>query len=129
MSRILVVDDDLEIRSSLKKLLEAEGHEVVTAADGNSAETALATGAFALMVTDIVMPDRDGLEGIRAARKLAPGMPVIAMSGGGRLGSANYLRLAQAMGASEVKPKPFEFDDMLATVERLLAEQGEGAGG
>lgn len=120
MSRILVVDDDPEIRSTLKKLLERSGHEIVIAADGRGAETALSQTSFDLMVTDIVMPDQDGLEVIRITRVAHPELPIIAISGGGRLRTGNYLRLAKAMGAVAAIEKPFEFDDFLREVNAAL---------
>jgi DNA-binding NtrC family response regulator len=120
VSRILVVDDDPEIRSTLKKLLERSGHDVVIAADGRGAETALSKSSFDLMVTDIVMPDQDGLEVIRITRVAHPELPIIAISGGGRLRTGNYLRLAKAMGAVSAIEKPFEFDDFLREVNAAL---------
>jgi DNA-binding response OmpR family regulator len=120
LSRILVVDDDPEIRSTLKKLLERSDYDVVLAADGRAAETALAGAPFDLMVTDIIMPDQDGLELIRLTRAAHPDMPIIAMSGGGRLRSGNYLRLATAMGAAAVLEKPFEFDEFGTTVAAVI---------
>ena len=120
MSRILVVDDDPEIRSTLKKLLEMKGHQVVLAADGRAAETALTGDSFDLMVTDIVMPDQDGLEVIRITRAAHPDMPIIAISGGGRLRTGNYLRLATAMGAAAALEKPFDFEEFLNAVNATL---------
>jgi DNA-binding NtrC family response regulator len=120
VSRILVVDDDPEIRSTLKKLLERYGHDVVIAADGRGAETALSQSSFDLMVTDIVMPDQDGLEVIRITRAAHPKLPIIAISGGGQLRTGNYLRLAKAMGAMTAIEKPFEFDAFLREVNAAL---------
>ena len=120
MSRILVVDDDPEIRSTLKKLLELRGHQVVVAADGRAAETALIGAPFDLMVTDIVMPDQDGLEVIRITRAAHPDLPIIAISGGGRLRTGNYLRLATAMGAVAALEKPFDFEEFLQAVHAAL---------
>lgn len=121
MSRILVVDDDPEIRSTLKKLLELAGHQVVVAADGRAAEAALSGGDFQLMITDIVMPDQDGIEVIKVTRAAHPELPIIAISGGGRLRTGNYLRLAQAMGAARSFEKPFDFQELAAAVEELLS--------
>lgn len=120
MSRILVVDDDPELRSSLKKLLEMKGHQAILAADGRAAETALASDSFDLMVTDIVMPDQDGLEVIRITCAAHPDMPIIAISGGGRLRTGNYLRLATAMGAAAALEKPFSFEEFLSAVNATL---------
>jgi DNA-binding NtrC family response regulator len=72
------------------------------------------------MVTDIVMPDRDGLEVIRITRAAHPKLPIIAISGGGQLRTGNYLRLAKAMGAMTAIEKPFEFDVFLREVNAAL---------
>jgi CheY-like chemotaxis protein len=117
---ILVVDDDPEIRSTLKKILELSGHTVYTAASGIEAHQRLDEHPVDLMITDIVMPDQDGLEGMRQAREKRPSLPVIAMSGGGRLRTDNYLRLAKAFGATDVLEKPFDTASLLAKVERIL---------
>lgn len=118
---ILVVDDDPEIRSTLKKVLEMSGHTVHTASSGMEAQQCLAAHTVHLMITDIVMPDQDGLESMRQARESHPGLPVIAMSGGGRLRTDNYLRLAKAFGASDVLEKPFDTTTLLAIVKQVLA--------
>jgi len=121
VARILIVDDDPEIRSTLKRLLEIGGHSVVVASDGRGAETALAGDTVNLMITDIVMPDQDGIECIRITRAAHPELPIIAISGGGRLRTENYLRLAKAMGARAVFQKPFDFDALTAEIEAALA--------
>ncbi len=117
---ILVVDDDPEIRSTLKKILEMSGHTVLTASSGVEANACLDEGKVDLMITDIVMPDQDGLESMRQARAKNPDLPVIAMSGGGRLRTDNYLRLAKAFGASEVLEKPFDTAALIETIDRVL---------
>ena len=119
-ARILVVDDDPEIRSTLKKILELSGHQVHTASNGIEAQQSLDQHPVDLMITDIVMPDQDGLEGMRQAREKNPSLPVIAMSGGGRLRTDNYLRLAKAFGATEVLEKPFDTSALLEMVKRVL---------
>ncbi len=120
MSRILVVDDDPELRSTLQRLLEIKGHKVVLAADGRAAETALTGEPFDLMVTDIVMPDQDGLEVIRITRSTHPDLPIIAISGGGRLRTGNYLQVAKAMGAVVALEKPFDFEELLTAIDAAL---------
>lgn len=119
---ILVVDDDPEIRSTLKKILEISGHTVHTASSGLEAHKHLQAMPVDLMITDIVMPDQDGLESMRKARELHPDLPVIAMSGGGRLRTDNYLRLAKAFGASGVLEKPFDTQALLEVVNQVLAD-------
>jgi two-component system, chemotaxis family, chemotaxis protein CheY len=118
--KLLVVDDDPEIRSTLKKLLELSGHQVELAASGREALQRLSEGGIELMITDIVMPDMDGLENLKTARSELPDLPIIAMSGGGSLKTENYLRLAQAFGARKVLQKPFDTQDLLKAVSELL---------
>lgn len=122
MPQLLVVDDDPEIRSTLKKLLELSGHQVEIAASGREALLRLAEGGIELMITDIVMPDMDGLENLKTARANQPDLPIIAMSGGGSLKTENYLRLALAFGARKVLQKPFDTQDLLKAVSELLEQ-------
>ena len=122
MPTILVVDDDPEIRSTLKKLLELSGHSVFTASSGVEAQQCLAKDDVDLMITDIVMPDQDGLENMKAAKLLKPELPIVAMSGGGRLKTENYLRLAKAVGADAVLEKPFDTKTLLQTIQEVLKQ-------
>ena len=122
MPIILVVDDDPEIRSTLKKLLELSGHEIFTAESGLAAIDSLKHIQVDLMITDIVMPDQDGLECMKLARQANPDLPIIAMSGGGQLRTENYLRLAMAFGADEVLQKPFDTSSLLEAIKRTLGD-------
>ncbi len=120
LAKILIVDDDPEIRSSLKRLIELSGHQVETAPDGMTALEMLSNQSFDVMVTDIVMPDGDGLETMKEVRDRAPNMPVIAMSGGGRLRTDNYLTLAKALGARRAFQKPFDTGALVEAIEELV---------
>jgi CheY-like chemotaxis protein len=120
--QILIVEDDDELRSVLREVLEREGYGVAEAADGKAAmELQRLTGAD-LVITDIIMPEMDGIETIMALRKGFPWVKIIAMSGGHRAGPRAFLNLAKALGAHRTLHKPFIFEDMLDAVDELLEE-------
>lgn len=104
---ILVVDDDPDIRAVITINLTRLGHRVSTAADGREATAAVASTKFDLVITDLLMPDKEGLELIKELRGASATMPIIAMSGGGRSASGSYLDIARRFGAQAVLKKPF----------------------
>jgi CheY-like chemotaxis protein len=120
MARILVVDDDKLVRMVIVKALRGAGHEVVESSDGGEALAALDRDRIDLVVTDILMPGREGIETIREIRKLSPELPVLAMSGGGNKQWNDVLRMASTFGATETIAKPFMPRDLLSAVARLL---------
>jgi CheY-like chemotaxis protein len=125
MPRILVIDDDPLIQETLTIVLEDHGHAVVAAADGRQGLKELRQGGVDLIITDVLMPESDGLEVIRAVRKEFPRLRVVAMSGGSaRLPGAGALHLAQLLGASALLAKPFNQADVLAAVAAALKGQG-----
>ena len=121
MARILIADDDSEIRITLQKLLQMVGHEVELAKDGLEAIRILDSGTFDLMVTDIVMPNQEGLESIMQARQKHPDLHLIAMSGGGKYRTENYLGMAKSFGADAIFMKPFSPREMLDKVNELVS--------
>ena len=120
MASILLVDDSPEIRRTIERLLTSAGHTVAVAADGAAGLRALETAAFDLVLTDIVMPDMEGLEMIRRIRKTHPSLPIIAMSGGGRGTANDYLGFASNFGAAKTLEKPFAFDVLSAAIDEVL---------
>jgi DNA-binding response OmpR family regulator len=121
-STILLIDDEIELRATVSRLLQRAGYEVVTAANGAEA---LATARFVradLIITDILMPEKEGLETIAELRREFPKLPVIAVSGGGIVDPESYLTLAQKLGADRTLEKPFGFQELLSTVQELLDE-------
>jgi len=121
-STILLIDDEIELRATVSRLLQRAGYEVVTAANGAEA---LATARFVradLIITDILMPEKEGLETIAELRREFPELPVIAVSGGGIVDPESYLTLAQKLGADRTLAKPFGFQELLSTVQELLDE-------
>nr|NJM00937.1 response regulator [Desulfobacula sp.] len=119
MKKILVMDDEASIRSMLKKFLEREGYFVLTAADGKEG-MALFDRYVDLVVTDLIMPEKEGMEVIMELRKKFPEVPVIAMSGGGRNSPESYLNTARLLGAGTVLEKPVQTGILLDAVKRAL---------
>ena len=123
MARILLVEDDEAVREILRKALVFAGHAVDEASNGDVALAAYRRKAADLVITDLVMPDKDGLETIMALRRLDPAVKIIAMSGGGRtLGSGQlYLETARSIGAREILAKPFTGAALLQAVNQVLS--------
>lgn len=119
-STILVIDDEVEQRATVSRLLQRAGYEVVTAANGVDA---LAMARFVttdLVITDILMPEKEGLETIVELRRLFPKLPLIAVSGGGIVDPKGYLTLAKRLGADRTLAKPYNFQELLTTMGELL---------
>lgn len=119
MSRVLIIDDDAQMRRLLHQALSRRGHIVDEAVDGLHALHRFAEKPSDLVITDIIMPEREGIETIRELRHKCPELPIIAISGGGREGPQNYLSLALAMGASRSFSKPFRIEEILTAVQEL----------
>ena len=120
MSAILVVDDDVQILDVMSEMLRLEGHEVSTAENGEIAVTKLKSLSCDLVITDIIMPQKEGLETIADIRRDYGGLPIIAMSGGGRGDGADYLETARYIGADAVLSKPFARKELISAVSSLL---------
>jgi DNA-binding response OmpR family regulator len=120
--RILVVDDDADIRSTLGKLLAMAGHEVLLAENGSEAKRLWREVGADLVIVDLLMPEKDGLETIIELRAHSPGIPIIAMSGGGTTKRMDLLPEAKLLGATVTINKPFSPADMVATVDSVLKD-------
>lgn len=123
MARILVVDDEPEVLLLLTDILESVGHEVIRATNGEEGLREFQKGNVDLIVTDIIMPDKEGLESIMDYKQLNPEVKIIAISGGARIGPHTYLKMAEKFGAKRVFSKPFRNKELLDAIEELLAEQ------
>lgn len=119
-TRVLLADDDEALRRVVRKILERGGLEVVEASDGEEALRVLGEEAVDLLITDLIMPNREGLETIQACRQKHPGLPIVAISGGGRIRPDDYLALAARLGADRVLAKPFSGDDLLAAARAAM---------
>jgi len=120
LARILVIDDDPDVRGSLTKILTRAGYEVVTAADGAAGIELQHHEPADVIITDIFMPGLDGLQTIRQLKKEGSGVRIIAVSGGDRTGTVDLKEHARLMGAFKVLAKPFEMHDVLAAVQEAL---------
>lgn len=120
MARILLIEDEAAFRAVLAKMLVHEGHEVFTASNGREAQLHLDNASFDLVITDVLMPEKDGVEIILSLKRTAPGLKVIAMSGGGRIASGDYLAIAARLGASATLEKPFTRHTLLQTLQSVL---------
>lgn len=126
MANILVVDDNPDLGDLLKTFISAIGHNVTLCGSSLSALDTLAHHTFDLVITDMMMPDRDGLEILRETKRLSPDTPVLAMSGGSRLfPTFDPLNCASQLGANEILPKPFRRSQLLSAIERLLKQSRE----
>lgn len=120
---VLIVEDDPQYRKLLKEVLENFGYQVLTTANGKEALRAFQEQPPKLVITDIIMPEKEGIETIRELRKLAPDVKIIAISGGG-IGSADiYLKIAKSVGADRTIEKPMVIDELMAAVTALLPKK------
>lgn len=125
MARILVVDDDQSILSVFRQVLEAEGHEVIEAQNGTVALERFREQPADLVITDMYMPDTDGIEAMIRLEAENPAVRIVAMSGGGWTDKGSVLDLAAQLGAVASLEKPFSRDEILAVVRRVLSGAGE----
>src|SRR5260221_494042 len=117
MAKILLIDDDATVRMTIMHLLEEAGHLVLWAVDGRQGMAVFRGWQPDLVITDIIMPDQEGIQTITEMRAAKRDMKIIAVSGGGRIGNTDFLKIAQVLGAMAAVPKPFDPDFLLAVVE------------
>jgi CheY-like chemotaxis protein len=120
MARILLIDDDDSVRTMLRLTLTQFGHVVTEARNGKEGLDKFADSHADLVITDIVMPEKEGIEVIMELRQRQPELKIIAMSGGGRIGPVDYLRIAGFLGAVKGLTKPFSNEVLLAAIDELL---------
>ena len=121
MSSILVVDDDTQVLDVMSEMLRLEGHTVAVAENGRQAVDRIRDAEFDLVITDLIMPEKEGLETIADIRREHGQLPIIAISGGGRIGPTDYLETARYIGANATLAKPFGRQELITTVASLLA--------
>lgn len=121
MSRILVIDDDEILNDMIVQLLREAGYEAEGACDGLVGLKIFESRQYDLVVTDIVMPEREGIETILAIRKIAKSIPIIAISGGGKLDPDQYLIIAKQCGANYIFTKPFRNRELLEAIKKCLS--------
>lgn len=120
MARILLIEDDESVRPMLQKTLTHFGHTVIEARNGKEGLDLFATANADLLITDIVMPEKEGLEVLMELRRLHSRVKIIAISGGGRGLASDYLFIAKQLGAGRVLEKPFSNEALLAAISELL---------
>jgi DNA-binding response OmpR family regulator len=125
VARILVIDDERQIREFLAYCLEREGHEVIALAEGSKAADVHLDEPVDLLITDLYMPNQDGLRTIQVLRSTSPGLPVIAISGGNidaRMSAQDSLELAAGIGvgATRVLSKPFGGRRLIEIARKML---------
>lgn len=123
---ILVVDDDAAFRAAVSRVLSGAGHRVAEAKDGLKAQELLKSQRPDILVTDIIMPDGDGIELINAVKWRYPTMRILAISGRGCLGTLDLLKMAAMVGADETLCKPLAPEDLLSRIANL-ADMGPGS--
>jgi CheY-like chemotaxis protein len=119
--KVLIIDDDPLARYTVSRILTGAGYDVVTAIDGEAGLAAVAKENPTIVITDLIMPNKEGIETILGIKQGHPEIRIIAISGGGRYGNADLLPMAQSIGADAIVAKPFEAEDLLEPLRRLCA--------
>jgi len=120
MVRILIIDDDPQILNMLGQTLEREGHKVVDAPNGKEGLKLYRENPTDLVITDLIMPEKDGIETIMELRRDFPDVKIIAISGGGHIDAELYLSMARRLGVQRTFAKPIERAELLKSVRELL---------
>ena len=120
MERILVIDDDIQVLNVLHFALVHEGYDVLKASNGKEGIKLYREDPVDLIITDLIMPEKEGIETIRELTSEFPNVKIIAISGGGRIGPADYLNMAKVLGAKRTLAKPIERDELVKTVKEVL---------
>jgi PAS domain S-box-containing protein len=118
--RVLVIEDDPQMRMMYKQMMEDKGHDVVEASDGKEGVRLYRSNPFDLIITDIIMPEKEGIETIIELKRDFPDVKIIAISGGGKIEADTYLSIAKGFGVQYTFAKPVERDELLQAVEELL---------
>ncbi len=122
MNRILAIDDDPNVRQMICRMLERSGYDVVTAANGREGVEKFRANPPDVVITDIIMPEQEGIETIRQLKSEFPDCRIIAISGGGRVGPADYLNMAKLLGAAKTIRKPFDSAQLISAIREVMAE-------
>lgn len=120
MADIIIIDDEEPVRRAVRRILERAGHRILEAADGSEGLRLLGESGADLVVTDIFMPGKDGMETIQELKENFPDIPILAISGGAPYDPRGALVDAELFGANEVLAKPFSVEELQAAVERIL---------
>lgn len=121
MASILLIDDDEAVRAVFERLLIADGHQVIAIPDGTGAVAIVASEHIDLVITDLIMPGQEGMTTIGELRRRWPQLPILAISGGGRLSALDLLPVARRLGANETLQKPVSAERLFAAVKDLAS--------
>jgi YesN/AraC family two-component response regulator len=125
MARILLIDDDDSVRTVLRLMLNQFGHVVIEARNGKEGMDLFMHANADLVITDIIMPEKEGLEVVKEMRRMVPLVKIIAISGGGRVNPTDYLRMATFQGAAKVLAKPISSDALIGAINEVLLPVNE----
>ncbi len=120
MARILIVDDDEPIRKTLRRMLEPAGYDVVEAADGREGVELYKGDSVDLVLMDLIMPEKEGIQAATELRHYDPEVKIIAISGGWRINNREVLKVAHKFGIEHALPKPIRVGELLALVNEVL---------
>jgi len=120
MAKILIIDDDNQFREMLRRMLEKEGYDIKEASDGAKGISIYREEPTDIVITDLIMDGKEGIETIRELREDFPDVKIIAISGGGLLKAENYLKIAEKFGVLQTMTKPFDRKELFETVRELL---------
>ena len=120
MTRIIIIDDNIQVLDMLKQTLECEGYNVVSAPNGNEGIRLYRENPADLIITDIIMPKKEGLETIIELKKDFPDVKIIAISGGGQISPEEYLIMAKKLGARYTFAKPVARKELLSAIRELV---------
>ncbi len=121
MPRVMVIDDDADVRMSLRRILERDGHKVLEEPDGKSALRHFVGDPVDVVISDVYMPEMDGIEFLVRVREIFPQARIIMISGGGHTSKENVLTNASMLGADRILEKPYEIQEVLEAVREVLA--------
>ncbi len=121
--RILIIDDDEQIRELLRKVMVWSGYEVVEAENGKVGLQLQKENPAKVVITDLIMPEKEGLETISILRRDYDDLKIIAISGGGQMGPEAYLPAARELGADRIFSKPFDLQEIVAAVKELIDDE------
>lgn len=120
MARVLIIDDEPMVRETVRAMLDSGGHDVIEAVNGRDGLEKMRADRADLVITDIIMPEMEGIEALLTLLTEFPGLKVIAISGGGRTGTHDFLGVAAKLGAAKTLQKPFTRAALLDAVQACL---------
>ena len=122
LTKILLIDDDIFFRELVKDILVDYPVDILEASNGDKGLEIIKNNPIKLVITDIIMPEKEGLESIIEITTKYPGIKILAISGGGSSGNVNYLEMAESLGAHGILAKPFGKDELISELKKLLPE-------